>query len=113
MIVAQLRRRCFLSASDRCSFMAARAALLFVCSLLCGPGPVSAQAPRKPAEESERVTAQAVQPEPQPAATDALGDPLPAGARLRLGTLRFRAPSSVADMALSPDARVVVTVGDQ
>ena len=42
--------------------------------------------------------------------TDSLGDPLPEGARLRLGTLRFRHPSSVAELALSPDEKTVVTL---
>jgi RNA polymerase sigma factor (sigma-70 family) len=45
-------------------------------------------------------------------ATDALGDPLPEGARLRLGTLRFRPPSIVVDLALSPDEATIVTVGE-
>ena len=45
--------------------------------------------------------------------TDALGDPLPVGARLRLGTLRFHAPSTVTELALSPDEKFVVTVGRQ
>jgi WD40 repeat protein len=52
-------------------------------------------------------------PSPKPSATDSLGDPLPEGARLRLGTWRFRAPSTVSDMALSPDEKTVVTVGKQ
>ena len=49
----------------------------------------------------------------QPVATDALGDPLPTAARLRLGTLRFRHPSSVVDLALSKDEKTVVSVGDE
>jgi RNA polymerase sigma factor (sigma-70 family) len=48
---------------------------------------------------------------PQPTATDSVGDLLPANARLRLGTLRFRPPSSVAELALSPDETRIVTVG--
>ena len=55
---------------------------------VAGPGPVVAQPP-----------------------VDSLGDPLPAGARLRLGTLRFRPPSSVIELALSPDEKTVVTAG--
>ena len=46
-------------------------------------------------------------------ATDSLGDPLPAGALLRLGTTRFHAPSSNYEMTLSPDEKTVVTVGHQ
>ncbi len=45
------------------------------------------------------------------AAVDALGDPLPEGARIRFGTLRFRSPDGVQDIALSPDDKSVVTVG--
>jgi len=44
--------------------------------------------------------------------TDSIGDPLPAGAVLRLGTSRFHAPSSVYDLAISPDEKTVVTIGN-
>src|SRR5918993_2875488 len=49
--------------------------------------------------------------QPAPPKADALGDPLPDGALLRLGTLRFRHPSPVSELALSPDGRTVVTAG--
>jgi hypothetical protein len=55
----------------------------------------------------------AASPLPQQPATDSLGDPLPAGALLRLGTLRFRPPSNVVDMALAPDEKTIVTVGQE
>ena len=42
---------------------------------------------------------------------DQLGDPLPAGALLRLGTLRLQHPRVVQDMALSPDEKTIVTLG--
>lgn len=51
------------------------------------------------------------QPGAKAPAVDAVGDPLPDGARLRLGTLRFRPPDSVSAVALSPDEKTVVTVG--
>jgi RNA polymerase sigma factor (sigma-70 family) len=40
-------------------------------------------------------------------------EPLPEGARLRLGTSRFRPPSMVAELALSPDETTIVTAGDE
>ncbi len=42
---------------------------------------------------------------------DALGDPLPDGALLRMGTLRFRYPGNAYELALSPDEETIVTVG--
>src|SRR5689334_6353402 len=48
---------------------------------------------------------------PAAAAVDSLGDPLPEGARLRFGTMRFRPPSGVDDIALSPDNKSLVTFG--
>ncbi|QDU43272.1 translocation protein TolB [Symmachiella dynata] len=44
--------------------------------------------------------------------TDALGDPLPEAALLRMGTVRFQHAASVIDMALSPDEKAVVTFED-
>jgi WD40 repeat protein len=77
-------------------------------------GRSSAQAPGGApgiAKEARPIGDQAVQPAARAAAVDSLGDPLPAGARLRLGTLRFRPPSSVAELALSPDEKLIVTAG--
>jgi len=45
--------------------------------------------------------------------TDSIGDPLPAGALIRLGTSRFHAPSSVYDLAISPDEKTIATIGAQ
>ena len=42
---------------------------------------------------------------------DRLGDPLPQGALVRLGTLRFQPPQCVNDMVLSPDGKTLVTIG--
>lgn len=45
--------------------------------------------------------------------SDLSDDPLPAGAILRLGSVRFHPPSSVSDLALSPDGKTVISVGEQ
>jgi RNA polymerase sigma factor (sigma-70 family) len=54
----------------------------------------------------------AVAAAPRPVGVDALGDPLPEAALLRLGTLRFRHPNSSHELGLSPDGNTVVTVGE-
>lgn len=43
---------------------------------------------------------------------DSLGDPLPSGALLRFGTNRFRHPSTVVEMAVSPDEKSIVSICD-
>lgn len=83
-------------------------ALLFVCSITV-PVPLVAED-----EGQERPAAQGpADAAPEPGLVDSLGDPLPPGARLRMGTLRFRPPGNVADLALAPDEATVVTVGRQ
>lgn len=44
---------------------------------------------------------------------DSIGDPLPENAVERFGTLRFQHPSSVIDLALSPDGKTLVSIGSQ
>ncbi len=73
-----------------------RFAALVTALVFCEPLPLGAQPPAN-----------------QPAAVDSLGDPLPSGARLRLGTSRFRPPSSVAELALAPDEKTIVSVGGE
>jgi WD40 repeat protein len=90
------------------------AAFMMASSLACGASSLRAQLPAgspETAKESKRTGDEAVQPKGNAIALDSLGDPLPSGARLRLGTLRFRPPSSVAELALSPDQKTIVTAG--
>ncbi len=49
----------------------------------------------------------------QPPKTDALGDPLPDAALLRMGTVRFQHAESIIDMALSPDGKTVVSIDEE
>jgi WD40 repeat protein len=86
-----------------------------VAALLCCGAPLaSAQPPAgslETAKDAKPARSRQDGSAPQQAAVDSLGDPLPPGARLRLGTSRFRPPTSVAELALSPDSQTVVTVG--
>ena len=51
------------------------------------------------------------QPAPAGMGVDAHGDPLPAGARVRLGTVRFRHGSTIFRIAASADGKRLATVG--
>jgi RNA polymerase sigma factor (sigma-70 family) len=68
--------------------------------------PPATEPPAAPRQESER-------PKARPS-TDLHGDPLPAGAPVRVGTLRWRHHHSTADLttAFSPDGKTVITGGD-
>jgi RNA polymerase sigma factor (sigma-70 family) len=64
--------------------------------------------------EAEPPAAEAAQPPaaaPARPGMDAQGDPLPEGALLRVGTVRFRHGKSIEAGALSPDGKVLVTAG--
>lgn len=65
--------------------------------------------PAMPQQPAQKPAPMAKSP---PARVDVLGDPLPEGALLRLGTARFKHPNSAGALALSPDGKVVVTIGD-
>src|SRR5262245_59498531 len=46
---------------------------------------------------------------PAPLRVDVYGDPLPVGARARLGTVRLRHAGAVRDLTFAPDGRAVVS----
>ena len=77
--------------------------LLLADAVCCGTRFLSAQQP-KSSQKAAGASA-------SPVAVDALGETLPANALLRFGTLRFRPPSGVSELALSPDESVIVSVG--
>jgi WD40 repeat protein len=56
--------------------------------------------------------AAAVRADP-PARADALGDPLPAGALARLGTVRFRDGSSIYNVAVATDGKSIALTGSR
>lgn len=85
--------------------------ILLAVTILHETLPAAAQSQDKTESKNETSQEIAAQPAKARRKTDSIGDPLPDAARLRLGTLRFHPPSTVADLALSPDNKTIISVG--
>src|SRR5262249_39956678 len=67
--------------------------------------------PRPPAEDPPAAPAAAADEKPR-GRTDEFGDPLPDGARFRLGTLRFQHGHDLWDIVPSPDGKAVAAISN-
>jgi RNA polymerase sigma factor (sigma-70 family) len=89
---------------------------LTLCVLAAGAGMMAWPAPgadreagaSQPAEPAKRPRLEAGKLSPR---TDLYGDPLPAGAIARLGTVRFRHGGWLMDVLVSPDGRTLISGG--
>jgi RNA polymerase sigma factor (sigma-70 family) len=82
------------------------AVVLTAILLVMGAAIAARQEPASPAAEPQQGT-----PTAPAARLDGLGDPLPAGALLRLGTAQFRHGHLINAVALSPDGKLVASAG--
>jgi RNA polymerase sigma factor (sigma-70 family) len=95
-------------------FKAVSAVVLLLGILGAGTGAVAlrvAPAPQAATPPAEQPRDEPRQPAQAAGRVDALGDPLPEGALLRLGTVRFRHPDGANGLVLSPDGRTLATHG--
>jgi RNA polymerase sigma factor (sigma-70 family) len=86
-----------------------RLAVLLLLLGLAGAAAVAGSAPQAPAPRPPAEVAATREKSPGPA-TDLHGDPLPAGAVTRLGTVRLRNASTT--LKFSPDGKVLAAAGD-
>jgi RNA polymerase sigma factor (sigma-70 family) len=85
------------------------AALVLALALVAAGAGMLAQ--RAPAVKQEAKSPMPPAPTVRPPSRDLYGDPLPAGALLRLGTLRWRQGGRVMSVAFSPDGKTVAAGG--
>ena len=91
-------------------------AFLSVGIAFCGTRFVTAQSATHSVRTNDRSNSTANEIEPriiERRTNDSIGDPLPTGALLRMGTLRLHHSAIVADLALSPNEETIVTIGEQ
>ena len=80
-------------------------------SVLGGPGPKSVETSRTAKFEQPAAEAAKADNEKPPTYKDAMGDPLPTGAVLRLGTIRFNHGDGLAHLLFTPDGKTIISEG--
>jgi RNA polymerase sigma factor (sigma-70 family) len=83
---------------------------LLLTAALCGGGVRLLGGMDAVAEPPSEEAAQKAEGQTPPAHADLRGDPLPAGARVRLGSVRFRPPGNVQALSLLPDGVTALVV---